>query len=153
MNLTLPNYTGLNKQDGKIYGQNTVVTAINPYNTYFIATYPNGTIIKGTGLFKTGWDDIPQGLSKLQYFLSTGHIIDIPLYRAYRPLIDCSVGMDHSKVFHCINVQCLDFNSIVTDKIILKEDWYSKYKIGDRIISRTNTLPNNFDKSWKFTIR
>lgn len=151
MNTGLSNFSHMNKGDGKIYGSSNVVTSVNPYNTYFIAYYNNGTKIKGTGLIKTGWDEIPQGLCKLEYFLSTGHVIEIPLYKAYKPLIECSVGIDESRVFHCINVQCLAENSIVIDKIILKEDWYSKYKIGDRILSRINKLPSKFDKSWKFT--
>ena len=151
MNIVLPNYKELNNEDGKIYGGSNVVTGINPYNCYFIAYYPDGNIIKGNNLFRTGWDDIPQGLCKLEYFLSTGHLIEVPLYKAYKPLIDCSVGVDGSRIFHCINVQCLDFNSIVVFKIILKKDWYSKYEIGDCVMSRIHKFPESFDKAWKFT--
>lgn len=148
--VVLPNYESFNNQEGKVYGSKNVVTAVNPYNCYFIAHYPNGEMIKGNNLFNTGWDNIPQGLSRLEYFLSTGHLVKIPLYKAYKPLIECSIGIDGSRIFHCINVQCLDGNSIVIDKIILKEDWYSKYNIGDRILSRIKEVPKNFDNSWKF---
>lgn len=151
MNLILPNYKELNNEDGKIYGGSNVVTGVNPYNCYFIATYPNGKKVFGRNLFQTGWDDTPQGLCKLEYFLSTGHLIEIPLYKAYKPLIECSVGVDGSRVFHHINVQCLDEKSVVIDKIILKKDLNSKYNIGDRIISRNKNLPKRFDTSWKFT--
>lgn len=148
----LPNYSELNREDGKIYGQHNVVTTINPYTCFFVATYPNNLVIKSrNGLIDTGWDDLPNGLIKLQYVLSNGITIDIPRYKAYKPLIEVSFGVDGSRVFHCINVNCLDQNSIVVDKIILKQDWYSKYKIGDRVLSRTYDVPTKFDKSWKFT--
>lgn len=151
MSIVLPNYSQMTNEDSKIYGSSNVVTAVNPYNCYFIAKYPDGSIIKGNNLFNTGWDIIPQGLCKLEYFLSTGHLIEIPLYKAYKPLIECSVGVDGSRVFHFINVQCLDEKSIVVDKIILKKDLNSRYNIGDRVLSRKKSLPKKFDTSWKFT--
>lgn len=151
MSIVLPNYSELTKEDGKIHGSSNVLNTVNPFNTYFIATYPDGSVVKGNNLINTGWDEIPNGLSKLEFFLSTGHLIEIPLYRAYRPLIECSIGLDNSRVFHCINVQCLTENSIVVDKIILKEGRDSKFKIGDRVLSRINELPKEFNKSWKFT--
>lgn len=148
----LPNYKELTKEDGTIYGTSNVVKTVNPYECFFIATYPDGTSIKSkNGIIETGWDLIPQGLSKLQYVLSTGQVIDIPKYRAYKPLIECSLGMDGSRVFHFIHVHCLDRNSIVIDKIYLKQDWYSKHNIGDRVLSRTYDIPSNFDNAWKFT--
>ena len=150
MNSVLPNFKHLNKEDGKIYGRHNVVTTVNPFYCRFIATYPDGKIIKGNDLINTGWDDIPHGLIKLEYVLSTGVFINIPKYRAYKPLIDVSVGMEGSRVFHSIKVQCLDDNSIVINKIILKEDQISKYKIGDVIVSRIQGIPEQFDNAWKF---
>ena len=124
---------------------------VNPYLCFFIATYPDGTVSRGKDIINTGWDDLKNGLSKLQYVLSTGQIIEFPKYRAYKPLIECSFGIDGSRVFHFIHVHCLDQNSIVIDKIYLKQDWYSKHKIGDRVISRTYDIPGEFDRGWKFT--
>lgn len=150
MDYRIPNFKHITKEDGKIYGTHNTVTSINPYKTYFMATYPNGKVIKGNNLFNTGWDKIPNGLCELSYVLSTGHIIKIPKFRAYKPLIEVSLGMDGSRIFHSIMVQCLDFNSVVVDRIILKQDLISKYKIGDRVLSR-KPLPDEIDKSWKFT--
>lgn len=147
----LPNYSELTKEDGKIHGGSNVVTTVNPYKCFFIATYPDGSVIHGGDLINTGWDNIPNGISKLQYVLSTGQIIEFPKYRAYKPLIEVSIGIDGSRVFHYLHVNCLDQNSIVIDKVILKQDWYTKHKIGDRLLSRTYDIPLKFDKSWKFT--
>jgi len=152
MDLNLPNFKHVTKEDGRIYGTYNKVISVNPYKCHFIATYPNRSVITGNNLFVTGWDDIPQGLSRLEYILSTGQLIEIPRYKAYKPLIECSVGMDGSRIFHSIRVQCLDTNSIVIDKIILIQDLFSKYKIGDRVWSR-EPIPDNIekDKSWKYT--
>lgn len=152
MDYRIPNFKHLTAEDGKIYGGHNKVTSVNPYKCYFVATYPDGNIIKGNNLFTTGWDEIRQGLCKLEYILSTGHLIEIPRYRAYKPLIECSLGMDGSRVFHSIRVQCLDSTSVVIDKIILQQDQITKYKIGDRVWSR-EPIPAGIkeDKSWKYT--
>ena len=150
MDTKLPNFKHMNKQDGKIYGQHNKVISINPYNCYFIASYPDGKIIKGNNLFDTGWDDIPNGLSELSYVLSTGKIIKIPKFKAYLPLIECSLGVDGSRVFHSINVKCLEENSVVVWKIILKQDSILKFKIGDIILGREPS-PTKISKSWKYT--
>ena len=150
MDYRIPNFSHITKEDGKVYGAHNTITSINPYKTYFVATYPDGKVIKGNNLFTTGWDNIPNGLTSLSYVLSTGQIINIPKFKAYKPLIEVSVGMDGSRVFHSIRVQCLDEKSIVIDKIILIQDLVSKYKIGDRVLSR-EPLPEKLDKSWKFT--
>jgi len=149
MDNKLPNFKHMTNQDGKVYGQHNKVTSVNPYNCYFLAKYPDGKIIKGQNLFRTGWDDIPNGLSELSYVLSTGQVIKIPKFKAYLPLIECSLGVDASRIFHSINVKCLEENSIVVWKIILKQDNISKFKIGDIILSR-EVLPKNMSKSWKY---
>ena len=146
----LPNFKELAGEDGKIYGRHNTVTSINPNRCYFIATYPDGRIIKGKNLFETGWDQIPNGLSKLDYVLSTGHIIEIPKFRAYMNLIECSVGMDGSRIFHSISVKCLAEKEIMIYRIILKQDDISKLKIGDIVIGR-ELLPEKFNSSWKYT--
>ncbi len=146
----MENFEHMTEQEGKIYGRHTTLTSVNPYKCYFIAEYPDGKLIKGKDLFTTGWDAIPNGLSALKYVLSTGHIIEIPKFKAYLPLIETSIGMDRSRVFHSINVKCLADIEIITYKIILKQNSDSKLKIGDIIIGKERK-PENFNKSWKFT--
>ena len=136
--------------DEKIYGRHNVVTSINPHKCHFVAEYPDGKSIRGNNLFTTGWDNIPNGLSMLRYVLSTGHIIQIPKFKAYLPLIETSLGMDGSRVFHSINVKCLGDKEILVYRIILRQDKISKLKIGDVIIGKEKK-PKEFNKSWKFT--
>jgi len=150
MDNKLPNFKHMNQQDGRIYGQHNKVTSVNPYRCYFLAKYPDGKIIKGNNIFDTGWDNIPNGLSEFSYVLSTGKVIKVPKFKAYLPLIECSLGVDGSRVFHSINVKCLEENSVVIWKIILKQDEISKFKIGDIILGR-EPLPKNMSKSWKYT--
>ncbi len=150
MDKKLPNFKHMTNQDGKVYGTYNQVTSVNPYNCYFLAKYPDGRMVKGNNLFETGWDDIPQGLSEFSYVLSTGQVINLPKFKAYMPLIECSLGVDGSRIFHSINVKCLEDNSVVVWKIILKQDKISKYKIGDIILGREK-LPKTMSKSWKYT--
>lgn len=146
----MENFRHMTGKDGKIYGKHTTVTSVNPYKCYFVAEYPGGKMVKGKDLFTTGWDDIPAGLSALRYVLSTGHIIEIPKFKAYLPLIETSIGMDMSRVFHCIRVKCLADNEVLIYKIILRQDGLSKLKIGDVVMGKEKK-PNEFNKSWKFT--
>jgi len=151
MDKKLPNFKHITGQEGKVYGAYDVVTSINPYNCYFMVKYPDGTIIKGKDLFNTGWDNIPNGFEELSYVLSTGKIIKIPKFKAYLPLIECSIGMDGSRIFHSINVKCLEPHCVQTWKIILKQNSInSKLKIGDVLVGR-EPLPKYLSKSWKYT--
>lgn len=150
MDKKIPNFKHMDSQAGKVYGKHNKVVSVNPYNCYFLAKYPNGKMIKGNNLFETGWDDIPQGLSEFSYVLSTGQVISLPKFKAYMPLIECSLGVDGSRIFHSINVKCLEDNSVVVWKIILKQDNISKFKIGDIILGR-EVLPKTMSKSWKYT--
>jgi hypothetical protein len=150
MDNQLPNFKHMTNQDGKVYGGYTKVTSVNPYNCYFLAKYPDGRIIKGNNLFETGWDDIPNGLVELSYVLSTGHVIRIPKFKAYMPLIECSLGVEGSRIFHSVIVKCLEDGCVQTWKIILKHDNHSKYKIGNVILGR-EALPKTMNKSWKYT--
>ena len=145
----LPNFEGLNKEDGKIYGRHNTVTSVNPYECRFIATYPNGKTVFGQNLFQTGWDQIPQGLKSLKYELSTRHVIEIPKYKAYLPLIETSFGMDGSRIFHSINVKCLADREVIVYRIILRQDNVSKFKIGDVIMSK-EAVPKEKNSSWKY---
>lgn len=149
-NKKLPNFESLNKEDGKIYGRHNTVTSVNPYQCRFVATYPNGLEVRGNNLFDTWWDKISQGLSALRYELSTGHIIKIPKYKAYLPLIETSFGMDGSRIFHSINVKCLGDKEVIIYKIILRQDNISKFKIGDVIMGK-EILPKEQNSSWKYT--
>jgi hypothetical protein len=151
MDKQIPNFKHTTAQDGKVYGAHNTVTSINPYNCYFMAWYPDGHIIRGNNLFNTGWDDIPNGLTALAYTLSTGKVIHIPKFKAYLPLIECSLGIDGSRIFHSINVKCLEPHCVQTWKIILKQDVLnSKFKIGDVIVGR-EPLPKDMSSSWKYT--
>ena len=151
MDKKLPNFKHMTAQDGKVYGTYDTVTSVNPYNCHFMVRYLNGEVIKGNNLFETGWDDIPSGFIELSYVLSTGKIIVLPKFKAYLPLIECSVGVDGSRIFHSINIKCLEPNSLQVWKIVLKQDnLNSRFKIGDIIIGR-EPLPKLLNKSWKYT--
>jgi hypothetical protein len=146
----LPNFKNLDAVDGTIYGRYNKVSSVNPHKCRFVATYPDGSIIKGIDLFTTGWDSIPNGLSELRYELSTGHVIKIPKYKAYLPMIEVSVGVDGSRIFHSINVNCLGEKEIIIYKIVLRQDNIAPQKIGDIIMSR-QPLPKDKHSSWKYT--
>jgi hypothetical protein len=150
MDKNIPNFQNITKEDGKVYGKYSTVNSVNPYRCHFVATYPDGRIVRGNNLFETGWDDIPNGLSKLEYILSTGHVIEIPKFKAYMNLIEVSLGMDGSRIFHSISVKCLADDEVLIYRIILKEDNISKLKIGDIVIGK-EPLPDKFNKSWKYT--
>lgn len=146
----LPNFKNLDAIDGTVYGSHNKVKSVNPYKCYFIALYPDGRVLKGNNLFETFWDKVQNGFCDLKYILSTGHIIEVPKGRAIRPLIEVSLGLDGSKIFHFINVNVLMENEVVIYKIVLRQDNIQPYKIGDIIMSKTN-IPEKFDTSWKFT--
>jgi hypothetical protein len=146
----LPNFKDITNEDGKVYGRHVTVTSVNPFNCRFVAKYPDGRILEGRNLFDTGWDEIPNGISALTYILSTGHVINIPKYKAYLPLVEVSDGMDGSRIFHAMNIKCLEDGCVAVWRIILKEVSNSPYKIGDIILSR-EPLPKQMSKSWKFT--
>jgi len=150
MDEKLPNFNSMDAVDGTIFGRHNKVKSVNPYKCKFIATYPDRSVIYGINLFTTGWDQIPQGLSELRYELSTGHIINIPKFKAYLPMIEVSFGMDGSKIFHFINVNCLADKEVVIYKIVLRQDNISPQKIGDVIMSR-QSLPTEKHASWKYT--
>ena len=136
-------------EDLKVYGRYNTVTCVNPFRCYFLATYPDGRVIRGRNLINTGWDDIPNGLKELQYVLSTGQLITIPKFRAYLPLIEVSQGMDGSKMFHNIAVKCLAEKEVLTYTIVLRQTPASSFKIGDIVIGREE-IPKEMSRSWKF---
>lgn len=148
---TLPNFARMDAVDGTILGRSNKVQSVNPHRCRFVATYPDGTVIRGIDLFTTGWDQIPNGLVALRYELSTGHVIEIPKYKAYLPMIEVSFGMDGSRIFHFINVHCLADKEIVIYKIVLREDKIAPQKIGDVIMSRLPLDQIERFRAWKYT--
>lgn len=128
----------LDAVDGTIYGKSNKVHMINPYKSYFIVQYNDGTIQRGNNLFDTGWDKVKDGVVSLKYKLSTGHLISIPKMKGYLPTIEVSESMEGFKLFHAIHVNCIAHDKILKYKIILKEDNISRYKIGDIIVSESN---------------
>jgi hypothetical protein len=150
MSKKLPNFNRLDATDGTVYGRHNKVESVNPHKCRFVATYPDGSEIRGIDLFTTGWDQILQGLKELRYELSTGHVIKIPRYKAYQPQIEVSFGMDGSRIFHFINVHCLAEKEVVVYKIVLRQDNIAPQKIGDVIMSR-KSLPENMTGAWKYT--
>jgi len=125
----------LDAVDGTIYGKCNKLKMVNPYLSKFVVYYGNGVIKEGNNLYDTGWADIKDGIKMLQYKLSTGHVINIPKFRAYFPTIEVSESVEGFKLFHAIHVRCLGDNRVVKYKIILKQSTISDYKIGDIIIS------------------
>lgn len=139
----------LGPEDGKVFGKTNKVVMVNPYKTYFIAHYPGGNIIKGNNLFDTGWDALPDGILKLEYQLSTGHVIKIPPFRAYLHLVEVSDSLDGGRIFHAVHIKGMTAGADKVAKItiILKQDNFSKFKIGDVIVgSEKNTI---LSSSWK----
>lgn len=139
----------LNNTDGKVYGSHNVVTSINPYKCYFVAYYVD-KVRKGNNLFNTGWDELPDGIVKLQYMLSTGHVIEIPKFKAYLHLVEVSMGTNGHRMFHAVNIKGLGNNEVINYRIILQQGNTSKYKIGDIIMTR-DTKPTQ-SKSWKASV-
>lgn len=135
MDKRVPSFKGLDANSGSVYGKYNTVRTLNPYNCYFIAHY-NDKVIRGNNLFDTGWSNLPDGITKLQYRLSNGNIIEIPKFRAYMHLVEVSFSVEGSRLFHSVNVKGLTDEGSINYKIILKEDSISKYRIGDVIITK-----------------
>ena len=127
----------LDAVDGTIYGKYNKVQMVNPYKSYFIVVYSDGSIQKGKNLFNTGWNTVRDGISSLQYKLSTGHLITIPKMMGYLPTIEVSESVEGFRLFHAINISCVGHGEIITYRIILKQDNLSKYKIGDIVVSKS----------------
>ena len=136
-NRRLPNFNEMDAVEGKVYGKYNTLKSVNPYKSYFIAHYSNGKVVKGNNLFNTGWDKLKDGISLLQYKLSTGQIISIPKFKAYLSLIEVSDSIQGGRIFHAINVKGMGFDSeVINYRIILKQDNISKYKIGDILVTK-----------------
>lgn len=131
-------------------GQLNVTRSVNPNQCYFIVTYPDGKIIKGKNLFDTGWEQIPDGLSRLEFVLSTGEVIEIPKVKAYLLEIKSSLDeVDGHRTFNSASIKCLNEEKVLIYRIILREDNISKLKIGDIIVGEEE-IPKELGKLWKF---
>ena len=150
MDRRLPNFRHMDAESGRVYGSHNTVKSINPYKTYFIAHYPDSRVIKGNNLFDTGWNELSDGISLLQYHLSTGHLINIPKYRSYLALIEVSESLEGARIFHSINVKGMGDSGVINYKIILKEDNISKYKIGDILITKDSKVTKS--PHWKLSV-
>jgi hypothetical protein len=67
-------------------------------------------------------------------------------------MIEVSFGMDGSRIFHYINVNCLADKEVIIYKIVLRQDNIAPQKIGDVIMSR-QPVPEKMQRAWKFTNR
>lgn len=132
--------------DGTVYGKHNKLRMVNPYKSMFVVHYSNGEVEEGNNLYDTGWSKVRDGISLLQYKLSTGHVINIPKFKAYFPTIEVSESVEGFKLFHAIHVRCLSDTRVVKYKIILKQDLISNYKIGDILISEELIEPSSH---WK----
>jgi hypothetical protein len=141
---------GLDAVDGAIYGKHNRAKMVNPYKSYFIVHYDDGTILKGNNLYDTGWHRVRHGIKTLQYKLSTGHLITIPKFQGYLPTIEVSESVEGFKLFHAIHVNCIAHDKIMKYKIILKQDNISKYNIGDIVVSTSNKRMKS--SQWKMSV-
>lgn len=127
-----------------------IVKSVNPNQCYFIANYPDGKIVKGKNLFEMGWNHVPNGLSKLEFVLSTGEVVEIPSFIAYSLSVESSTGPDGHKIFHSVTIKGLNKTMVCIYRIILRQDNLSKLRIGDVVVGKED-IPKEFDKLWKFT--
>ena len=128
------------------------IIEVDPNETYFIAYYGDKTI-RGTGLDITGWDQLPNGIVKLQYRLSTGRVFNIPRYKSYQILVEASMSIDKNgglnhKNFHYIFVRGLADTCVYVHKIALRDDPNLGQSIG-AVKIYTEKIPTILHNSWK----
>ncbi len=124
-----------------------------PRDTYFIATYDDG-VVYGTGLNDTGWDKLKDGIIKLKYVVSTGKVVDIPVYDMYMHLVEASMSIDkdsgdlYGKNYHYVYVKGKAGDKVITHKIHLRA--YAQDDIGkcEVYIDDVSEL-NKYGSSWK----
>lgn len=136
------------------YGRYNKIIEVDPTETYFIAYYSD-KIIKGTGLNLTGWDQLFNGIVKLQYRLSTGHVINIPRYKAYLHLVEASLSIDkngglNNKNFHYVYIKGIGNKCVYVHRIALRNDPNLAQKIGNVKI-HTEEIPTEMTSSWKMS--
>jgi hypothetical protein len=121
------------------------VLEINPHKCYFIASYPDGKIVKGNALSGDAWSKISSGIMELRYTLSNGSEIVIPKGKAYLSRVDSADG-----VYFAIDVRYLSEKAVIVYRINLRQVPGSSLRIGDVIVG-SDSVPNKFDSSWKMS--
>ena len=134
------------------YGRYNKIIEVVPSKTFFVACYID-KMIKGTGLDETGWDNLPHGIIKLNYVLSTGQVIAIPRYKCYLHLVEASMSIDKNgglsnRNFHYVYIKGVTDTKVYVHRIALRNDPNLIQKIGD-VKVYTEEIPNVISDSWK----
>lgn len=130
------------------------IIEVDPMLTFFVAQYGD-KVIKGTGLDTTGWDQLPNGILRLKYVLSTGRVINIPRYKAYMHLVEASMSIDkngglNNKNYHCVYIKGLAYNCVYVHRIALRNDPNLRQRIGNIKID-IEKVPDVLSDSWKMS--
>lgn len=123
-----------------IHGKYNTIEMVDPEECHFIAHYEDG-VVKGNNLIDTGWQDLRDGITKLEYKLSTGQIISLPKLESYLHLVEVSQSLETgSKVYHSVHIKGLIDEEVIDYKIILKQSKNDTYAIGTVLVSRDDTF-------------
>jgi len=118
----------------KVEGKYNTIYTVDPADTYFIAHYDTH-VVRGTGLVDTGWRDLEDGITLLEYRLSTGKIITLPKFKEYLHLVDVSQTLETGFcLYHYVAIIGNTGDKLISYKIILKEGPNLEYKIGDVVV-------------------
>ena len=119
-----------------VKGKYNTIEMVDPEQCYFVANYGNEKI-KGNNLLDTGWTELKDGITGLQYYLSTGRVVNIPQFKSYLHLVEVSQSLETgNKIFHSVNIKGKLDDEVINYKIVLKQDKNSKNKIGDILITK-----------------
>lgn len=124
-----------------VKGKYNTIEMVDPEKCFFIAHYEDGNTIKGNNLLDTGWAGLKDGIIGLQYYISTGLLINIPRFKEYLHLVEVSQSLETgNKIFHSVNIKGKQDNHVINYKIILKQDKKSKNKIGDILVTKEDSV-------------
>jgi len=133
----------------EIKGKYNTIKIVDPETTYFVAEYEDKKI-SGGGLEDTQWKDLPDGIIRLSYHLSTGTVIEIPqIFKAYMHLVEVSQAVyEDQKIYHFVYIKCKKVNDDieVSYRISLKEDKSNNLNIGDVFITEEKVIKSPY---WK----
>ena len=119
-----------------IKGKYNTVEMVDPKECYFIAHYPDG-VVKGNNLIDTGWQDLQDGITKLEYRLSTGQLIGLPPLESYLHLVEVSQSLETgNRMYHSVHIKGQIEDDVIDYKIILRQAKGSDYKIGTVLVSK-----------------
>lgn len=128
----------------KVKGKFNTIEMVDPEKCFFIAHYDGDKTIKGNNLLDTGWASLKDGIVGLQYYLSTGILINIPQFDEYLHLVEVSQSLETgNKIFHSVNIKGKRDKYVINYKIILKQDKNSKNKIGDVLVTKEDKIINS----------